>query len=149
MINVNQATLTDLNALIPLFDGYRIFYGKNSEPESCHTFLKARIENKESVIFIAQMKEIAVGFVQLYPLFSSTRLQTMWLLNDLYVSPEARQKGVASALIEQAQHHSRLTQAAGLLLETEKTNVPGNKLYPKMNFTLDQDHNYYFWETEA
>ena len=116
---------------------------------SCYTFLKARIENKESVIFIAQMDGKAVGFVQLYPLFSSTRLQAMWLLNDLYVSPEARQKGVASALIVKAQHHSRLTQAAGLLLETEKTNGPGNTLYPKMNFTLDQDHNYYFWETEA
>jgi len=39
----------------------------------------------------------------------------------------------------------RETNACGLILETEKSNVPGNSLYPKAGFTLDEEHNHYSW----
>ena len=39
----------------------------------------------------------AVGFVHLYPVFSSVNLTRQWILNDLYVA-EARKLGVGRAL---------------------------------------------------
>lgn len=149
MLSVKQATLDDLKTLIPLFEAYRKFYGKNSDTEGSTHFIKQRIESNESVIYIAKNEVAALGFVQLYPLFSSTRLQRLWLLNDLFVSLESRKLGVATALIKKAQQLSRDTKAAGLLLETEKSNLPGNKLYPKMGFSVDEEHHYYFWETSS
>lgn len=147
MLSVKQATIEDLKAVIPLFEAYRKFYGKASDTEGSTNFIKKRMEHKESVLFIAEKEGAVVGFVQLYPLFSSTRLQRLWLLNDLFVSVEYRKLGVATALLQKAQQLSRDTKAAGLLLETEKSNLPGNKLYPKMGFSVDEEHHYYFWET--
>lgn len=36
--------------------------------------------------------------------------------------------------------------ACGLILETAKTNIVGNELYPKVGFSLDKEHNYYSWD---
>jgi predicted N-acetyltransferase YhbS len=102
---------------------------------------------QESVIFVAenQIQEL-VGFVQLYPLFSSTKMKKLWLLNDLYVAENQRGKGISIALIDACKQHCITTKACGLILETAKTNIIGNNLYPKTGFELDEDHNYYSWD---
>ena len=93
---VQQATLNDLNELSILFDNYRVFYEKESDIAAAKIFLQERITNNESVIFvfISDENEMA-GFVQLYPLFSSTRMKKLWLLNDLFVLPVFRGKGIS------------------------------------------------------
>lgn len=148
-MSVKQAVLADLDVLVPLFEAYRKFYGKQSDVVGSTHFLKARLEHQQSVIFLVKWENIPVGFVQLYPLFSSTRLQSLWLLNDLYVAEDCRQKGLGMALIQKAQEWCVATQAAGLLLETEKNNVPGNQLYPKMGFDIDREHHFYFWDNKS
>lgn len=145
MISVRPASLADLDILVPLFEAYRNFYRKSSNTAGSTAFLKERLEKKESVIFMAFWNKVPVGFVQLYPIFSSTRLQSLWLLNDLFVSADYRQKGLGVALIEKSQQLCVTSKAAGLMLETEKNNVPGNQLYPKTGFDLDQEHHFYFW----
>ena len=110
-------------------------------------FLGERILKKESVIFVALLEEKLVAFTQLYPLFSSTNMIPIWLLNDLFVAKEHRGKQISKGLIRSAQEHCKITKANGISLETEKNNVPGNALYPKMGFALDQEHNFYYWES--
>ncbi|HQX74498.1 MAG TPA: GNAT family N-acetyltransferase, partial [Chitinophagaceae bacterium] len=145
MTTIREATINDINELAVLFDAYRNFYKKNADIEKAKMFLTARIENEESVIFVADDNENKLtGFVQLYPLFSSTRMQRLWLLNDLYVAENFRGKGISVALINKAKEHCKETGACGLMLETAKDNDIGNQLYPKTNFGLDNDHNYYF-----
>jgi GNAT superfamily N-acetyltransferase len=147
MINIKQATISDLDALAILFDQYRVFYKKSSDVVGAKKFLKERIEASESVLFVAfDDKEVITGFTQLYPLFSSTRLKRLWLLNDLFVEPTQRGKGISVALIEMAKKHCRLTGGCGLLLETAQSNEIGNILYPKAGFALDKEHNYYSWD---
>ena len=75
-------------------------------------------------------------------------MKRMWLLNDLYVSPEHRGNGISKLLIEAAQSLAQSTEAAGVLLETEKSNEIGNKLYPRMGFELEEN-NFYFWSNPA
>tara|TARA_R110000868_G_scaffold383578_8_gene650689 strand:- start:1100 stop:1546 length:447 start_codon:yes stop_codon:yes gene_type:complete len=148
-MKITQATLKDLDVLNDLFDGYRVFYEKKSDKKESKAFLKARIENKESVIFISRdVAGITTGFTQLYPLFSSTRLKRVWLLNDLFVESKYRGKGFSKALIEVAKELCRKTGAAGMTLETAKDNHIGNQLYPTTGWTLDEDHNFYYWEVE-
>lgn len=146
-MNIEKATLSDLEELNELFDGYRVFYERKSDKERSRTFLKERIKNNESAIYISRNKEgIATGFVQLYPLFSSTRMKRVWLLNDLYVDSNFRGQGFSKALIGKAKELCEETKAYGMMLETAKDNHIGNQLYPATGWTLDEDHNFYTWE---
>lgn len=147
MIAIRKATINDLNRVVELFDRYRVFYKKESDKQKAEEFLSQRIKINDSEIFIAEAdNNNLVGFVQLYPLFSSTRMQRLWLLNDLFVNMEYRGKGIAKQLIDKAKNHCIQTNACGLILETEKKNVIGNELYPKVGFSLDEEHDYYTWD---
>ena len=142
-----QATINNLEELAPLFDAYRQFYDKKSDIKAAEKFLETRIVNDESVIYLAfNEDEKAVGFVQLYPSFSSTRMKRFWILNDLFVSPDFRGQGFSRELIESAKDLCRQTDACAMLLETSVTNDIGNSLYPSAGFELRDDANFYEWE---
>ncbi|HKX35201.1 MAG TPA: GNAT family N-acetyltransferase, partial [Rhizorhapis sp.] len=99
---VRAAGLHDLDLVVPLFDGYRQFYGRTSDEILARTFLRERMGRKESVIFLAEADGRAVGFTQLYPSFTSTGAARIWILNDLFVDPQSRGRGIASLLLEAA-----------------------------------------------
>lgn len=143
-----EAAHEDLDSLSELFDQYRIFYNQPSDIEGARRFLSDRIKNHESKIYIAIHSDRIIAFVQLYPMFSSTKMKRMWLLNDLYVHPDYRGQGISKSLIERCKEFCETNFACGLLLETAKSNNIGNCLYPKTGFTLDEDHNYYSWNNQ-
>ncbi|MDH6250554.1 GNAT superfamily N-acetyltransferase [Chryseobacterium sp. H1D6B] len=145
MKNTRKAVLHDLEQLSELFDQYRVFYHKESDIPGAQSFLKERIENKDSEIFAAEENGTLIGFVQLYPLFSSTRMKRYWILNDLYVNENYRGKGYSKQLIEEAKELCRATKASGVLLETSKSNDIGNQLYPSCGFELYDSVNFYEW----
>lgn len=144
-IKIVRAHPEHLEKLVPLYSGYREFYAAKADPEREKAFLKQRMENNESVIFLAENEEgDGMGFTQLYPIFSSVMMQRVWLLNDLFVAKAHRQKGVAKALLEQAVEHGRSTGARSLLLETGVENFTAQKLYEKLGWERDEDHYIYF-----
>lgn len=139
-----RADLGHLDALAPLFDAYRVFYRKPSDPEAARAFLQDRLGADDSVILTAHLGDGAlVGFTQLYPLFSSVRMRRVWLLNDLYVAPEARRQGVAKALMEAARAFAASTGAVALQLATEHTNVSAQALYEALGYERDADFRTY------
>ena len=144
MIALTQAHIEDLEDLLPLFDAYRVWYRKSSNLPTARIFLKERLTNQDSIIFILRIKEIAIGFTQLYPSFSSTKMQRLWILNDLYLAEKARGYGYSKVLINAAKDYCLKTKACGILLETEVSNLIGNKLYPSTDFVLERN-NFYFW----
>lgn len=146
---IHKATIHDLTQLSVLFDEYRIFYECESDLQNSKSFLTERLNNGDSVIFVAKSTDgLLMGFVQLYPLLSSIRMKRLWLLNDLYVNPKFRGLKISVMLLDSAKQLVKETHAAGILLETAKSNTIGNKLYLKTNFVLDTDHNYYEWSSE-
>ena len=145
-MTVRNAAINDIEKLAILFDAYRVFYEKDSDLQEAKKFLLQRITNNESRIIIAIDKEDMVGFVQLYPIFSSTRMKKLWLLNDLFVDENHRGKGISKQLIKQCKDLCNDTGACGLILETAKTHTTGNNLYVKTDFILDENHNYYSWD---
>lgn len=136
----------DLNQLAELFDAYRVFYRKESDLDAAKDFLSERVKQKESAIFVCENEDHQlVGFVQLYPLFSSTRMKRLWLLNDLFVHPDFRGNGASKMLIEKAKELVQKTGASGMFLETERSNDIGNNLYPRAGFELNDGSNFYDW----
>ncbi len=145
-MNIRKANIHDIAQLSILFDAYRVFYEKESNVELAKIFLSDRINNHESEIFVAENEDKKlVGFVQLYPIFSSTRMKRLWLLNDLFVDETQRSKGISVALMDAAKDLCKTTNSCGMILETAKTNIIGNNLYPKTGFELDNEHHYYSW----
>ena len=145
MKNTRKATIQDLPQLAELFDQYRVFYHKESDIPAAESFLKERIEKADSEIFVAEREGDLIGFVQLYPLFSSTRMKRYWLLNDLFVNENYRGKGFSKELIEETKELAKSTDACGVLLETGKSNDVGNKLYPSCGFEIYDEVNFYEW----
>ena len=147
-MKIIQANETHIDQVVELFDAYRVWYRKPSDKATARDFLLERIQSKESIIYAAENENgQLVGFTQLYPIFSSTRMRRMWLLNDLFVHPESRGKGISKMLINQAKDLAKSNNACGILLETEKSNDIGNQLYPRMDFELESN-NFYFWTNE-
>lgn len=131
MIAIRKASLQDLDSLVPLFDAYRQFYNQAPDPEGARRFLTGRLEQEESVVFLAFDGKRAVGFTQLYPQFSSVGMDRNWLLNDLYVDKSARKQGVGYRLLEAARAFGRETGARWLVLETGVDNYAAQALYEK------------------
>lgn len=146
MLTITQATANHLQDLAPLFDGYRKFYRQASNLDGAKTFLQERLAKKDSVIFIAYKNDVAVGFTQLYPLFSSVSMQPMYLLNDLYIHPDYRSQGVGEALINKAKALCKTEDKKGLAIQTENNNR-AQHLYQRLGFEPDGDLHF-FWRCE-
>lgn len=131
MIAIRKALLVDLEDLVPLFDAYRQFYKQEPNREGARKFLAERLEREDSVVFVALEEGRAVGFTQLYPIFSSVGMGRSWLLNDLYVDASARKKGVGHDLLEAAKRWGRETGSRWLMLETSVDNYAAQALYEK------------------
>jgi len=133
----------DVTAAAQLFDQYRQFYGQRSDQAAARMFLAMRLAAGQSVIFLAAEARRAVGFMQLYPLFSSIQLSPVWLLNDLYTLPAVRGRGIGAALLDAAAAFGREHGAAYLFLETAITNHTAQRLYERRGWQRDGEFSTY------
>lgn len=157
-IEVVRAGVEDVAMVTPLYDAYLQFYKLPSNEEAARRYLHARLQKSEAVIFVALEESAAgepaarpyksaahkgartaLGFTLLYPTWSSLSMRRWWNLNDLYVVPEARQRGVARALMERARQLAEETGASGLGLETAKDNFPAQKLYEQLGWKREEE----------
>lgn len=147
-ITTARADVHDLDALAPLFDAYRVFYRQASSLTAARAFLDARLHRGESVIFVARdpASDAALGFTQLYPSFSSVSAQRIWILNDLFVAPAARKRGVARALMERARTFAAGDGAIRLVLETSGNNHAAQALYESLGYVRDAGTRHYSLE---
>jgi ribosomal protein S18 acetylase RimI-like enzyme len=139
--HVRRATHADVDALSPLFDQYRQFYGQRPDLERARVFLSERIRQRESAILLAThggVPTAAMGFVQLYPCFSSVSAERSWILNDLFVAPHARRQGVATLLMDAARRHAKLTRAVWIELATGRDNSDARRLYEALGYREDR-----------
>ena len=105
-VQIRSTTTNDADLIAPLFDAYRQFYKQKSDLKLAKRFISERLKKQESIIFLASLNQQPVGFVQLYPSFSSVSVCKILILNDLYVSPEARKHGVGKALMNEAKKYA-------------------------------------------
>lgn len=136
-LQIRRATGDELAELLPLFAGYLRFYGKPVDEARIAAFLGERLRGNQSVVFMAWRGERAVGFVQLYPAFASLSLAPSWILNDLFVLPDARGLGAGRGLMAAAQQLAKETGAAELFLQTARDNTTAQRLYESLGWVRD------------
>ena len=141
-VRIREASVDDVAVLAPLFDGYRQFYEQTPDLAASRKFLSDRLARAESRVLVAEEGDRAVGFVQLYPLFSSLSMGPIFVLNDLYVDPTLRKKGVGARLLKAARDLAVDAGAHYLTLSTAVDN-PAQRLYESMGWKLDREFLYY------
>jgi ribosomal protein S18 acetylase RimI-like enzyme len=138
--DVRRAAAADAARVAPLFDAYRRFYGLASDLVLSRRYLTERLERGESVVLLAEAPGgAALGFVQMYPTFSSLRAARVFVLYDLFVAPEARRHGVARRLMEAAVDEARAAGAVALSLQTARTNHAAQRLYDSLGWKRDEE----------
>jgi ribosomal protein S18 acetylase RimI-like enzyme len=58
-------------------------------------------------------------------------MRPIWILNDLFVLPAARRRGVGTALLNAAKEHAAQTGAVRLVLSTAVTNTAAQAAYER------------------
>ncbi len=142
-VYIKQAGLENMEGVSHLFDAYRMFYNQASNQNGAKDFLKERLKRQESVLFFAGGRQGYLGFIQLYPSFSSISMQRTWILNDLYIHPDARNRGVAAKLLNYAREFAVQTGAKEITLCSAVTNEPAKRLYEKHGYREDTHFSYY------
>ncbi len=142
--HVLRADLGSLDKIAGLFDAYRVFYQQPSNLPQSWAFLAERLSANESVIFYVQTAEgQALGFVQLYPTFSSIDAHRTWLLSDLFTDSAARGQGVGTLLMNAARDFALSTGAKGMVLETAIDNHAAQRLYESLGYKRDSGYYTY------
>ena len=134
---VRQAVFADLDRLAALFDQYRQFQGQDGAVAAARGFLAARFDHGESIVFIAEDGETALGFAQLYPSFSSVSLQRVFILNDLFVAEAGRRKGVATRLLAALEGYAWSLGASRVTLNVARPNAAAQALYEALGWKQD------------
>jgi ribosomal protein S18 acetylase RimI-like enzyme len=137
-LTTRLATADDLQPLTALFDRYRQFYECASDTNAAYRWLETNIRQNRSVIFVALADNNMLGFTQLYPALCSVDLVEYFVLYDLFVAEDARQKGVGRSLMTAASTWATQQGAARLDLETAKDNDPGQALYRSLGYAVDE-----------
>ena len=137
-MEIKRISSLESNLVIELFDKYRMFYQQPSNIELAKKFIQTRLDNNESVIFVAIVKDenqiVPIGFTQLYPKFSSGKAIKIWILNDLYVEPKYRKQGTGENLIKTALKYAKKDGASYVELSTAVDNYNAQSLYESIGF---------------
>lgn len=139
---IRKAELSDIKELTPLMVEFRAFYQMESNQEELQAFIKNKINNRDSVIFVAEESNALIGYVQLYSSFSTIKLSDIWILNDLFVWEFFRGKGVASQLIDTVLGFSEKGQRKQVWLLTENDNKRARQLYKRKGFINTKFEHY-------
>ena len=143
-LHAHRADASHLAQVAKLFDAYRGFYGQPANLQKSQDFIAERLAQNESAIFLALDENAeALGFVQLYPSFSSIDAFRTWLLGDLFTDPAARGRGVGTLLMNTARDFALSTRAKGLVLETATDNVVAQRLYESLGYVRDTGYYTY------
>lgn len=143
---IARATTDDVDAITPLFDAYRQFYNQRGEAERTRCFLADRPKTGQSVIFVCHAignRAAALGFTQLFPIFSSISIASAWILNDLYVVPASRRAGVGRSLLAAAHESARTSGAIRIELVTQRENKAAQLLYESLGYREDSEFRRY------
>jgi GNAT superfamily N-acetyltransferase len=128
---IEPITEQQLERLLPLIAAYQRFYDvERIDDERNRAFFSRFLAPSEGGMLIGAWRdEKLVGYACLYWTFTSLVPAEIVLMNDLYVTPEARGRGVGRALIEASATVARQRGAHHLQWVTAPDNETAQRLY--------------------
>lgn len=143
---IRRATAADLPALGKLgalllrahyaFDPQR-FMAPPADPESGYAwFLGTQLKEDDVAVFVAEQSGDVIGYVYagMEPQSWKELREAAGFIQDIVVAPEARQAGVARALVETASQWLRSIGAPRVMLWTAEKNEPAQRLFTRLGF---------------
>lgn len=133
LVTIRPIDLRDETRWRVLWDGYTRFYEREPREEVTH-FLWQRLHNPASVVkaIVAVDKEDrAIGIAHYLTHESTSAMWPVCYLQDLFVDPETRAKGVGKALIDWLLTEVRRQGWSRLYWSTRETNYRARGLYDK------------------
>lgn len=147
-MEIRRIVKSEIDLVAGLFDKYRVFYKQQPDIERAKNFLQERLDNNESVIFVALINEnnkmIPAAFTQLYPAYSSVHTVKNRILNDLYVEEAYRKRGIGEQLIKTAMDFAKKEGAMFIQLSTAVDNYPAQSLYESLGFVKQEPEKDFF-----
>ena len=130
MAEVRAARADEVDELLPLMRAYCDFYECSPTDEGLMTMLRTLIdEPSQGAVFIARDGGRAVGVATLDWKWSSLKGARMGYLEDLFVDPGSRSKGIADALIEICADRCRELGMPAMQWATAPDNHRAQKVY--------------------
>jgi GNAT superfamily N-acetyltransferase len=134
-------TEDDLPDLLPLMRGYCDFYEVAPADDALLAMSRVLIDDPErqGVQLIARDDGgRAVGFATIFWTWSTLSADRLAVMNDLFVSEDARGGGVADALIAACTDRCRERGVPELAWQTAKTNLRAQAVYERVGATRDE-----------
>jgi GNAT superfamily N-acetyltransferase len=136
-VTVRAVTPQDYDAWRPLWDEYNAFYertGPTALPEEVHETTWRRFFDASEPVhcIVAERDGKVVGFCHYLYHRSTSRLERMCYLQDLFTAPDYRGHGIGRALILQVYEIAKQAGSKRVYWVTHTTNTPGRTLYDKV-----------------
>jgi GNAT superfamily N-acetyltransferase len=125
----------EFETLLPLIAAYQRFYEvEEIDDDRNRAFFRRFLAPSDDGELLAARDEggVILGYACLYWHFSSLAAVETVLMNDLFVSPEARGRGIGRALIEASREVARARGAAWLEWATAPDNHTAQRLYDSL-----------------
>jgi len=127
----------DRAAWAPLWDGYNAFYGRAGAtalaPAITDVLWRRLFDANEPVYaLVAEDADGLQGLAHFLFHRSTTRIEPVCYLQDLFTAPEARGRGVGRALIEGVYARARDAGATRVYWQTKEDNATARRLYDQM-----------------
>jgi ribosomal protein S18 acetylase RimI-like enzyme len=132
-INLRQIQLGDKSAWQELYFAYLEFY-ETSPSDVNSELLWGRLTNSEPQIqaLVAEANGVVIGIAHFHYQLSTWSETSHCYLEDLYVAEDARENGVAKALIQQVQELAIKQGCTELFWITKESNSIARKLYDQV-----------------
>jgi GNAT superfamily N-acetyltransferase len=138
---IAPVTEADLPDLLPLMRGYCDFYEVDPPDDALLALARTLIADpeREGIQLIARDDDgNAVGFATIFWTWSTLSASRLGVMNDLFVSKEARGGGVAEALIAACAERCRERGATSLDWQTAHTNERARAVYERVGARRDE-----------
>lgn len=140
---ISRARPVDVAAATDLFVAYQAFYKVQADAAKTRAFVSDRLRLNDTIFLIARYEDTpthkGVGFAQMMPKLSSTAMRRNWVLNDLFVAPEHRRRGIATAIMNECLAFAKRTGATKMSLKTQAANDAARALYEREGWGLDEE----------
>ena len=134
-------TEADLPDLLPLMRGYCDFYEVGPSDDALLAMSRELIADprKEGLQLIARADDgRAVGFATVFWTWTTLSASRIGVMNDLFVTPDARGSGAAADLIEACAERCRERGITQLDWTTGHDNARAQKLYDRVGAQRDE-----------
>jgi len=133
-LSVRFVTRQDYDRWLPLWDGYNAFYGRAGatalSPEITATTWARFFDAYEPVHgLVAESGGELLGLTHYLFHRSTTAIEPLCYLQDLFTSEAARGKGVGKALINGVYEQARRAGSPRVYWQTHETNLTAMRLY--------------------